>query len=184
LKLNSLFTKVLPFFFTPTYLSSSTNLANAKNYNSTLVAKPFLSSTGITDSTKHSKNTNDMLLAAFFLQKTLSLLPKLDYNLSTHHLFRPTNNILKLSGIGGGNIHILIYENSNKTLTPRNTKTITSACGLENKLSQFYSTDNFSKVITVSLNYNMLFNLNFSDFKTVSDNIKKNLLLGKQARWL
>jgi hypothetical protein len=120
-----------------------------------------------------------MLLAALFLQKTLALLPKLDYTLP---LLKSSTVKLSSTSNYASYIHIILHNSSASKLSVRTTISPMSVLKLENKSLRYYSNKDFSKITTLSLNYGSLFNLAFSDFKVLSDNLKINLTLSKQAK--
>lgn len=178
-KLNLLLSRILPFFFTvehPNNTSSELRLHNIRHIS----VNPKLKSTADCNLNSEASKHNDMLLAALFLQKTLTLLPKLDYTLPL-----PKSSTVKLSSTSSyaSYIHIILHNSSNSKLSVRTTTNPMSVLRLENKLLYHYSSKDFSKVTTLSLNYGSLFNLAFSDFKVLSDNLKTNLILSKQAKW-
>lgn len=176
-KLNSFLAKVLPLFFTPNYTTRVSNLTNVSYPTKINTKSNFKFSADL-------KSSNDILLAALFLQRTLNLLPKLDYALPTYNLRNHNGGLLRSHhNSNGGNVHVLLHANSTKNFLIRNTKPAVSVFKLEGSLSHFYLSNTFSKITTTKLNYEMLFSLSFADFKIISSNIKNNLFLGKQSKW-
>lgn len=182
-KLNSFLIKTLPLFFTSEYPASISGSVNSRHFIKVSMEEAKQAKTNFSFYAD-LKRSNDILLAALFLQKTLVLLPRLDYILPTSN---PTNyNSRLLRSYHGGNngsVHVLLHTNSVKNFLSRSTRLAIDVSKLEDNLSYFYSSNTFSKITTTKLNYEMLFGLSFADFKIISSNIKNNLLLGKQSRW-
>lgn len=183
LKINLFLTKALPFSFSTDSasgdFSSSQAAFKAVNNNSYRLGE------GTFSSERGASAGNSMLLAALFLHKTLVLLPKLDFALPNNAISHTGFGLLRLVNMRciSNNTHILLHGNSSKKLSIRGVRLTPQISTLENNLSSFYVNQRFSKVATLSLDYQTIFNLGFGDFKLVSANLKNNLLLGKQARW-
>lgn len=175
-KLNSFLIKTLPLFFTPEYLTNISDSIDARHFTKVNTKNNFNFSVDL-------KSPSDILLTALFLQKTLVLIPKLDYILPNYNLTRYNSGVLRSYYGGNNDFHVLLHTNSVKNFLLRNTRPVMGVLKLEDNLSHFYSSDTFSKITTTKLNYEMLFGLSFGDFKIISANIKNNLLLGKQSRW-
>jgi len=181
-KINLFLSGVLPSFFRVDAASGSNSGSfGGKTYNT----KPTNINSGFFRNTDYNlgNSTNkhgDMLLTGLFLQKTLTLLPKLDYTLP---LYKNSISKFPTTGNYNNNLHIILHNASAKKLLVRTTMIPTRVYELEGRLLGNYLNNDFSKINTLSLNYESLFNLDFNNFKVLSDNISTNLLLGKQARW-
>ena len=181
-KINLFLSGVLPSFFR---VGAASGLNSGSFGGKTYNTKPTNINSGFFRNTDYNlgNNTNkhsDMLLTGLFLQKTLTPLPKLDYTLP---LYKNSISKFPTTGNYNNNLHIILHNASAKKLLVRTTMIPTRVYELEGGLLGNYLNNDFSKINTLSLNYESLFNLDFNNFKVLSDNISTNLLLGKQARW-
>lgn len=128
---------------------------------------------------------DDIILSTLFLQKSLLLLPKLDYQMPPLLTSRRDYVVsLNLSNNDPVNkeIPLILYNNSRNEFLLKKQSRGFGMLQSESKLLSFYKNKEFSIMSTLSPNYLTFSNLDFMDYKSIISNVNNNLVLAKQSR--
>jgi hypothetical protein len=125
-----------------------------------------------------------MVMPAFYLQKTLLLLPKLDYSLPIISYSNYNNVILNLpnSDFVNKNTSVLLQSSSGNKITINNGGSALKTSERETNLLFRYRASEFSGVMESKLNYSTLFSLDLMNYKAIISNVNNNLELAKQSK--
>ena len=185
-KLGLLIKRALPLPFYKELPTNSASEVGAGPSRTSGTQNQYLPNFKFSSEVFNNSQHNDIMLPTLFLQKSLLLLPKLDYQVPLLSVGRQNYNTLNLVNTGflRKETPLVLYNNSSNKFLLKNLCWGSKVSVSELDSLSFYRDKKFSGILTVSSNHLALSTLGFMDYKSVTSNISNNLSLAKQSRWL